>query len=147
MDKSAARLKPTRIFSTCGVGVAIGEAFLQPPERLSRGPTLPTSGLGFSCTLSLIGSAPARDLFGVAGESAFRGNEASTVTSGLADRPAPRAPQVVDVRILGHAEKHEVREDRVRADEQIASEALVRFIVLKLILVHRENSGELSQRL
>src|SRR5262245_41498353 len=122
------------------------------PAEKPEGPRAALSAAGLlalrtSLTRAPVASAPARDLFGVVGEPAFRGDEASTVTGGLANGPAARALQVVDVRILGHTEKHEVVENRVRADEQIAGEARVRFIVLKLILVHRENSGELSRQL
>jgi len=93
-----------------------------------------------------VASRTARDLFGVTGEPALRGDEFSAFTAGVSDRPATGAFQVVWVSSLGHAEIHEEGANGVGADEQIAAgKTLIPFIVLKLIRVHRKNSGELSR--
>src|SRR5262249_15529383 len=107
-----------------------------PDSPSSFGPTPLTSGRGVSCTLSLIGSAPARDLFGVVGKSALRGDEFSAFATGVANRPAPGAFQIVGVCALGHAEIHEEGANGVGTDEQIALGKTL--ILIVLIWVHRE---------
>ena len=65
------------------------------------------------------------DFLSVAREAAPGGNQVAAVSAGVSNRPAPGPPQVVGVDALGHAEFDEIGADRVRADEDVASEALV----------------------
>jgi len=92
-----------------------------------------------------VASSAARDLVGVATETAFRGNEfaaAAGAAACVADRPTAAAFEVIGVYPSGHAQKHEVGTNGGGADEQIATgKVLIPFIML--VRVHRENSGEL----
>ena len=88
-----------------------------------------------------VASSAARDLVGVATETAFRGNEFAAAAC-VADRPAAAAFEVIGVYPSGHAQKHEVGTNGGGADEQIATDKAL-IPPFMLVLVHRKNSGEL----
>src|SRR5262249_61465306 len=86
-----------------------------------------------------ISDSASRNFLSVTREATLGGDQFSAVTGGIADRPA-RPLQVVGVDALGHAEVHKEGSDGGRADEQVASEALILF-VFGGGGVHRKTSG------